>query len=198
MPSFRDFEQVYAPDREGWRAWLATNHAMSPGVWLIYYKKESGKPSVSYDEAVEEALCFGWIDSLVNKLDAERYIQLFTPRKPKSTWSKLNKQRVERLIAEGRMTEHGLATIGIARANGMWTALDEIEELIIPPDLRAALQAAPPAEANFEAFSASVKKGILAWIGSAKRAETRAARIETTARMAADNRRAQYDRDPSR
>lgn len=195
MPSFRDFDQVYVPDRAGWRAWLAANHAKSPGIWLIYYKKESGKPRVQYDEAVEEALCYGWIDSLPNKLDDERYMQLFTPRKPKSTWSKLNKQRVERLIAEGLMTPHGLAKIDIARANGAWTALDEVEELIIPPDLRAALQAAPPAERVFEAFSSSVRKGILGWISGARRPETRAERVARTARMAAVNKRAQFDRE---
>lgn len=94
-----EFERFYAPDRQTWRAWLEANHASSPGVWLIYYKKGSGQPRVSYDEAVEEALCFGWIDSLPNKLDEQRCMQLFSPRKPGSTWSKLNKDRVERLIA---------------------------------------------------------------------------------------------------
>jgi uncharacterized protein YdeI (YjbR/CyaY-like superfamily) len=195
MPSFRDFERVYVHDRSGWRAWLAANHSTSPGIWLIYYKKESGKPRVQYDEAVEEALCYGWIDSLPNKLDDERYMQLFTPRKSKSTWSKLNKQRVERLIAEGLMTPYGLAKIEIARANGTWTVLDEIEELIVPPDLREALHAVPQAEANFEAFSISVRKGILSWISGARRPETRAERVARTARMAAVNKRAQFDRE---
>jgi uncharacterized protein YdeI (YjbR/CyaY-like superfamily) len=181
------FEQFYAKDRQEWREWLAKNHATAPGIWLIYYKKGSGKPRVAYADAVEEALCFGWIDSLANTLDAERSIQLFTPRKPKSPWSKLNKTRVEKLIAQGLMTPAGLEKIEAAKKNGLWSAFDAVEDLIIPPDLTEALAANDTARTYFEAFSNSSKKAILWWIESAKRPETRAKRIEETVRLAAQN-----------
>jgi uncharacterized protein YdeI (YjbR/CyaY-like superfamily) len=184
----------YAPDRQTWRAWLAEHHATEPGIWLIYYKKESGKPRVAYDEAVEEALCFGWVDSRPNEIDAERYMQLFTPRKPKSPWSKLNKARVEALIAQGLMTPAGLAKIEAARQDGSWTAYDAIEQLAVPADLAEALAANPEAEAHFEAFPPSSKKNILWWIESAKRPETRAKRIEETVRLAAQNLKANHYR----
>ena len=186
------YESVYAPNRRAWREWLADNHATSPGVWLIYYKKKTGKPRVSYDEAVEEALCFGWIDSRPNKLDEERYQQLFSPRKPNSPWSKLNKDRVERLTRDGLMTAAGLTKVEQAQQNGAWTIYDAIEELSIPPDLGAALSADAVANANFAAFSASSKKNILWWIASAKRPETRAKRIAETVRLAAQNQRANH------
>lgn len=179
--------------REEWRAWLERNHDTSPGVWLVYYKKSSGQPRVSYDEAVEEALCFGWIDSLPRKLDADRSKLLFTPRKPKSVWSALNKRRIKKLIREKLMTEAGLATIKTAKKNGSWNALDDVEKLIIPADLAEALKANGNAGANFALFSSSVRKGILAWIGSAKRPETRSRRIEKTVALAARNKRAVFD-----
>ena len=125
----------YAKDRREWREWLATNHAILPGVWLIYYKKASGKSCVSYAESVEEALCFGWIDSRKNMLDAERSVQLFTPRKARSSWSKLNKERVEKLTEQGLMTAAGLEKIEAAKQNGLWTQYDTIEALEVPPDL---------------------------------------------------------------
>jgi uncharacterized protein YdeI (YjbR/CyaY-like superfamily) len=113
-------ERYYAKDRHEWRKWLEENAATSRGVWLIYYKRDSGKPCVSYEESVEEALCFGWIDSRVNGLDHESYMQLFSPRKPKSSWSKSNKQRVEKLIQQGLMKAPGLKTIEVAKQNGRW------------------------------------------------------------------------------
>lgn len=189
------FENFYARNRQEWREWLARNHATSPGVWLVYFKKESGKPRVSYEHAVEEALCFGWIDSLPNKIDEQSYKQLFTPRKPKSTWSKVNKERVERLLADGLIMPAGLKAIEIAQQNGSWTVLDEVEMLTIPEDLALALAANPLAEGYFAAFSNSVKKGILGWISSAKRPETRAKRVEETVSKAARNVRVNFDRD---
>ncbi len=185
-------ETFYAPDRRMWRAWLMDNHATATGVWLMYYKKESGKPRVSYDAAVEEALCFGWIDSVANKIDDERYKQMFSPRKPNSNWAASNKKRVERLIAQGLMTEAGMKTITIAQKNGKWNALDDVEQLREPNDLRAALDANPTADTNWSAFSRSVKRGILEWILNAKRPKTRTSRIEETVRLAGENNKANH------
>jgi uncharacterized protein YdeI (YjbR/CyaY-like superfamily) len=170
-----------------WRAWLVANHVHKEGVWLITYKKSSGKPRIDYEEAVEEALCFGWIDSKGNKLDEERTMLWFAPRRPNTGWSALNKRRVEKLITEGRMAAPGLAKIEAAKADGSWWALDAVEALEIPPDLAAALQANPDAERYFDAFPRSAKRAILVWITSAKRAETRAKRLAETVRLAAQN-----------
>lgn len=174
---FDQFEQVYASDRSSWRSWLEENHAGSPGVWLFFFKKGSGQPSVSYDEAVEEALCFGWIDSLMNPVDEQRYKQVFTPRKPGSRWSRLNKQRVEKLVAEGHMTPAGLEKITAAQQDGSWIILDAIEDLVLPDDLAAALAANPAAEAGYQALTASQKKMILAWLHDTRNPEIRRQRI---------------------
>lgn len=190
----KKYEQFYAKDRHEWRAWLEANHATAPGIWLIYYKKESGKPRVDYADAVEEALCFGWVDSKPNMLDDERYMQLFSPRKAKSPWSKLNKSRVEKLIAQGLMMPAGLEKIEAAKQDGSWTAYDAIEELAVPPDLEEALAENEAARINFDAFPPSSKKNILWWIESAKRPETRAKRIEETVRLAAQNIKANHYR----
>jgi uncharacterized protein YdeI (YjbR/CyaY-like superfamily) len=176
--------------RGEWRAWLEENHTRPKGVWLISYKKASGKPRFEYDEAVEEALCFGWIDSKANKLDEERSVLWFAPRKSGTGWSKPNKERVEKLLAAGLMAPAGLAKIEAAKADGSWYALDGVEALEIPPDLGQALDATPPARVNFEAFPRSTKRGILEWILNAKQPATRAKRIEETARLAAQNKRA--------
>jgi uncharacterized protein YdeI (YjbR/CyaY-like superfamily) len=176
--------------RAEWRAWLAQNHTQKEGVWLISYKKATGKPRFEYDEAVEEALCFGWVDSKPAKLDDERSMLWFAPRKPRTNWSKPNKDRVERLTAAGLMMPAGLAKVEAAKADGSWNALDGVEALEMPEDLDAALKQFPHAGANFEAFPRSVKRGILEWILNAKKPETRAKRIEETARLAEDNRRA--------
>ncbi|HLH62819.1 MAG TPA: YdeI/OmpD-associated family protein [Ktedonobacteraceae bacterium] len=157
-PTNDQLERFYARDRQEWRAWLEQNAATAKGVWLIYYKQNSNQPRVSYEEAVEEALCFGWIDSRPNTLDDERYMHLFSPRKPKSPWSKLNKQRVEKLIQQGLMTAAGFKAIEIAKKNGTWNVYDAIEALTMPEDLREALAANNIANANFEAFSNSTKK----------------------------------------
>lgn len=185
--SNNQLETFQARDRQEWREWLEKNYRTSLGVWLIYYKVKSGKPSVQYSEAVKEALCFGWIDSKVKSLDEERYMQIFTPRKPKSVWSKLNKQYIEELIEQGLMTEAGIEKIEAAKQDGSWNKLDAIEELIIPVDLKQALEANEIATRYFEAFSNSSKKNILFWIESAKRLETRLKRIEQTISLAAQN-----------
>lgn len=181
---------IHPQTRAEWRAWLAQHHTQTAGVWLISYKKATGKPQFSYDAAVEEALCFGWIDSKPNKLDSERSMLWFAPRKSGTGWSRLNKTRVERLIAQGLMQPAGLAKIEAAKQDGSWTALDAVEALEIPPDLAQALAAYELAQQNFEAFPRSVKRGILEWIASAKKPETRTKRITETAQLAAQNLRA--------
>ena len=187
MSKLDQFERYYAKDRKEWRKWLEKNHDTSQGIWLIYHKKCSSEPCVSYDEAVEEALSFGWIDSKVKKLDEERYMQVFTPRKPKSIWSKLNKQRVQKVIEQGLMTPAGLKKIETAKKDGSWDFLEDIDNLVIPEDLVKSLNQNSPAKSNFESFSDSVKKQILFWIKSAKRPETRIKRIKKVVMLAEKN-----------
>lgn len=181
---------VHPTTRSAWRAWLARHHAREEGVWLVTYKKATGKPRIDYDEAVEEALCFGWVDSKGGKVDDERSMLYFAPRKPGSGWSRPNKQRVERLIAAGQMMPAGLAKIDAATRDGSWSRLDAVEALEIPPDLASALAEQPGAALHFDAFPRSAKRGILEWIVNAKRPETRAKRIAETARLAGKNVRA--------
>ncbi|AYA38476.1 hypothetical protein D3Y59_16315 [Hymenobacter oligotrophus] len=179
--------EVYAANRQEWRQWLTQNHAAAAGVWLVYYKKASGRPSISWAEAVEEALCFGWIDSKANTIDEHRYKQVFTPRKPRSVWSKINKQYIERLIADGLMHPAGLRAIEVAKQNGSWTAIDSAENLEVPTDLAEALAANQAARRNFDTFSPSNRKQLLQWLLSAKRPETRARRVAEAVQMAAAN-----------
>jgi uncharacterized protein YdeI (YjbR/CyaY-like superfamily) len=180
------YEEFHAHSRADWRAWLAEHHDSSEGVWLVTYKKGTGKPGVTYDEAVEEALCFGWIDSRPSKLDDQRSRLLYTPRRPKSPWSTLNKTRIEQLIAEGLMTPAGLAKIEQAKRDGSWAIYDAIEAVTMPPDLEAALAAVPGAAETFRGFSASATKQLLWHVESAKRPETRAKRIAEIVRAASE------------
>jgi uncharacterized protein YdeI (YjbR/CyaY-like superfamily) len=186
---------VHPLRRAEWRAWLEANHTRAEGVWLITYKKATGKPRIEYDEAVKEALCFGWIDSKPNTLDEERSRLWFAPRKPGTGWSKHNKERAERLIAAGLMAPAGLAKIEAAKEDGSWYTLDAVESLEIPDDLGGALAADPAARRHWDAFPRSVKRSILEWINNARRAETRARRIEETVSLAAENRRANQWRE---
>ncbi len=172
--------RVYAADRAAWRTWLETHAETTAAVWLVYYKKGSGQPSITWDEAVEEALCFGWIDSKAKPIDDLRYRQYFSPRKPTSVWSRINKARLERLIADGLMREPGLRAIETAKANGSWSALDDVEALVIPGDLREAFERAPGAQEAFDRLSRTNRRNILQWIASAKRLQTRANRIAAT------------------
>lgn len=181
---------VHPLTRVAWREWLEQHHARAEGVWLISYKAASGKPRFTYDEAVEEALCFGWVDSKPNKLDDERSLLWFAPRKARTGWSKPNKERVERLVAAGLMRPAGQAKVDAAKQDGSWSALDAVEALEIPPDLAAALATYSSAAAHFDAFPRSAKRGILEWIVSAKTPATRAKRIAETARLAEENKRA--------
>ena len=188
---------VEADTPQAWSDWLHLNGQCTKGVWLAMWKKSSGRARLSYDQAVEEALCHGWIDSRPNRLDAERSLLWFAPRKAGTGWSRLNKRRIEKLIAEGRMTPAGLAKIEAAQRDGSWQALDEVEELAVPADLRAALDAEPQAAAHFNAFPRSAQRGILEWIASARKPETRATRVAETARLARDNLRANQWRKPA-
>ncbi len=181
---------IHPKTRAAWRAWLEQHHTRSDGVWLVSYKKATGQARFDYDEAVEEALCFGWIDSKPNKLDDERAMLWFAPRKAGAGWSRLNKARAEKMITAGLMTPAGLAKIETAKQDGSWGALDAVEELVMPPDLDLALNTNPMAAQYFQAFPRSVKRAILEWIANAKKPETRAKRIEETARLAAQNVRA--------
>jgi uncharacterized protein YdeI (YjbR/CyaY-like superfamily) len=185
-----DKPQVTADDRATWRAWLEANHATARGAWLVTWRPRSGRQGLDYGEAVEEALCFGWVDSTAGTVDDERGKLYFAPRKTRSSWSASNKVRVERLIAEGRMKPAGLAAIARAKANGSWETLDAVERLEVPDDLAAALDSRPPAAINFSAFSPSARKMMLSWVALARRPETRAARITMIAEAAARNERA--------
>jgi uncharacterized protein YdeI (YjbR/CyaY-like superfamily) len=189
MGSIYDAPHVFVEDRETWHRWLAENHATASGAWLVTWRRGQG-PALPYEDAIEEALCFGWIDSRGGKLDERRSRLYFAPRKPRGTWAASNKARVERLIADGRMQPAGLAAIERAKANGSWSTLDDIDREIVPDDLAAAFAAHPPAADAFAAFPPSARRMILFWIAQAKRPETRAARILETAVRAQRNERA--------
>ncbi|MGS2761749.1 YdeI/OmpD-associated family protein [Sinomicrobium sp. M5D2P9] len=170
-------ESFYPANGQQWRAWLEENHDRRESVWLIRYKKKSGIPTISWSEAVDEALCFGWIDSKAKPIDDEKYMQFFCKRKAVSTWSKINKEKIERLIADGSMTGAGLKSVEIAKQNGSWTILDDVEALIIPDDLEEGFKTRPGSKDFFLSLSKSVKKIILQWLVFAKREETRQKRI---------------------
>jgi uncharacterized protein YdeI (YjbR/CyaY-like superfamily) len=191
--SASEYKTTHPKTRKGWRQWLEKNHSSSPGIWFTYYKKESGKPRVKYDEAVEEALCFGWIDSLPRKLDHERSMLKFTPRKPKSVWSKLNRTRVEKLIKQKLMTAAGMARIEEAKKNDSWATLNKsdahADENTLPADLQKALSKNKKALTNFNAFPSSYRRRFLFWIDSAKQPATKAMRIKQTVLMAAANKK---------
>jgi len=168
-----------------WRRWLQKHHAKKQSVWLVYYKKTAGAPTITYNEAVDEALCFGWIDSTRKSLGNDSFTQFFCRRKPNSVWSKINKGKVERLIAEGLMAPAGHESIATAKSNGSWSVLDDVEELKIPRDLSSRFRLHPGSKAYFTGLSRSVKKAILQWLVLAKRPETREKRIDEIATLAA-------------
>ena len=174
MPAVVDAPHIEAEDRATWRAWLEANHATASGAWLVTRRAASGRSTLDYEASVEEALCFGWVDSRLGKVDEQRTKLYFAPRRPRSAWSASNKARIARLTAAGLMAPAGIAAVERATSNGTWEALD----------------AAAPAATYWAAFPRSVRQGILDWIALAKRPETRAARVEETARLAARNERA--------
>jgi len=163
------------------------NHSREKSVWLIYNKKKSGVSSISWSEAVDEALCFGWIDSLSRPIDDARYMQFFTRRKVNSVWSKINKEKVQRFTEQGLMTQAGLDVINMAKQNGSWTVLDEVEALIIPADLQAEFICRPEAENFYHHLSRSDKRNLLQWLVLAKKPETRQKRIRELVELAALN-----------
>jgi uncharacterized protein YdeI (YjbR/CyaY-like superfamily) len=181
----------YAKSEKAWRSWLEKNHLKEKSVWLIIYKKSSTTPSVYYPEAVDQALCFGWVDSKPNKRDDESYFQFFAKRNPKSKWSLVNKNKVARLTKLGLMEKEGLAMVALAKQTGTWDALNDVDLILVPSDLQQEFAKNKKAAGYFEAFPRSAKRGILEWILSAKRPETRQKRIEETVRLAKDNIRAQ-------
>jgi uncharacterized protein YdeI (YjbR/CyaY-like superfamily) len=192
-------EQLLVESREQWRDWLERNHSTSRGVWIVTWKMNRGRPHLPYNDIVEEALAVGWIDSQPRKLDEDRSQLLITPRKPGSNWSRLNKQRIERLTEACLMRDAGLAVVAAARADGSWKSLDEVEDLIEPADLRIALDRNRTSRENWDSFPRSTRRGILEWIGNAKTPATRAKRITETADKAAQGQRAnQWPRPTAR
>lgn len=181
--------------RAAWRAWLAKNHARSRGTWVVYFKKGAKKAGPTYDDLVEEALCFAWIDSTARGVDEERTMLRFGPRKPGSGWARSNRARIERLAAAGLLAPAGLAAIEAAKEDGSWTKLDALDSLEVPDDLAAALAGKARARAHWDGFPPGARRLILTWIAQAKRPETRARRVAETARRAAKNERAT---DPER
>jgi len=191
MPAKKEsLKELFFKNRRELRKWLQKNYAQPESVWLIIHKKNSTGKSITIPEAVEEGLCFGWIDSKANKIDDEKYKLLFCPRKPKSVWSKVNKARIERLIAEGLMAAPGLAKIDAAKKSGSWTSIDAIEEYVMPAELKKALTKNKSAKKNFEAFPPSAKKAIYHWIISAKTEQTLQKRVLETVSQAEKNVRA--------
>jgi len=170
-------ETLTVLSRQEWRQWLETNHDRQHSVWLIFFKNRSGITTMTWSEAVDEALCYGWIDSVARPLDENRFLRYFSKRKVKSVWSKINKDKADRLMLEGRMKEAGMASIEAAKQNGSWTKLDQVEALAIPADLQKALRDNPAAQKYIESLSRSVKKALLQWLEMASRVETRKKRI---------------------
>ncbi|GAB4109557.1 MAG: YdeI/OmpD-associated family protein [Acidobacteriota bacterium] len=174
----------HARDRETWRRWLEQHASVEREVWLVLFKRDAGEPSVRLEEAVEEALCFGWIDGLVRRIDERQHMVRFTPRRRDSRWSENNKQRVERLIAAGRMTSAGLELVEHARRSGEWEAASgSLRDQPMPDELRCALEKDPESQAWFEGLAPSHRRQYLGWIHEAKRTETRLRRIARTLEM---------------
>jgi uncharacterized protein YdeI (YjbR/CyaY-like superfamily) len=180
-------ELLYFKNAKEWREWLHKNHHIYTKVELVFYRVDSPFDSMRWEEAVQVAICFGWIDSTVRKLDEERRKQTFTPRKDKSVWSKLNKSYIEKLLLEGLMHESGLQKIAIAKQNGSWESLDAVEDLQIPGDLLDAFHKNKTAFDNYHNFSPSYRKSYLYWLNQAKRPETRAIRIIEIIRLCSQN-----------
>ncbi|MEI7575815.1 MAG: YdeI/OmpD-associated family protein [Armatimonadota bacterium] len=188
------FERVEVISLAELRSWLKGNHERSEAVWLVTHKKSQGELHVPYSDVVDELLCWGWVDSTPRKLDDQRSMLLIANRKRKSRWSKVNKDKVARLLSEGRMQPAGLAKVELAKSSGTWDALNEVDLLVEPDDLAASLENVGNAMANWQAFPPSTRRGILEWILSAKSPETRARRIAQTASQAAENIRANQPR----
>lgn len=183
-------KEIRLKNRKALRKWLEKNYQQRESVWLILHKKNSQSGSLSHNDSVEEGLCFGWIDSKANKIDSETFKLLYSPRKPKSVWSKVNKAKIEQLTKDGLMHPAGIAKIEAAKKDGSWTTLDAIEELIMPEDLQKAFSKNKTAQKHFHNFPRGVRKQLFWWIASAKREETRKKRVEETVTLAAKKIRA--------
>ena len=179
-----DAERLEPITVEQWRTWLGKHHTEPQGVWLVSARKADER-AFSYEESVLEALSYGWVDSTQKPVDEARSMMWFAPRRPGSVWTRINKGRVARLEEAGLMEPAGAAAVVAARESGMWTLMDPVEDLVVPPDLGAAFEAHPGARESWESFSPSSRKMMLAWIVMAKRPETRAVRVKTTAEKAA-------------
>ncbi|MCL3782666.1 hypothetical protein EMN47_19955 [Prolixibacteraceae bacterium JC049] len=171
-------ETFHPSSKAEWRDWLTKNHDKAHSVWLIFNKVATGNVNLTWSEAVDEALCFGWIDSVKRSIDSEKYMQYFGRRKPSSTWSKVNKDKIEKLTAEGLMCEAGIRSVEIAQQNGNWSILDDVENLILPDDLEEQMAKYPDSKIFFSSLNKAMKKGLLSWIVLAKREETRKKRIK--------------------
>jgi uncharacterized protein YdeI (YjbR/CyaY-like superfamily) len=189
------YDHLSVDSLDEWRRWLAAHHDRSPGIWLVTAKKND-EHHIPYDDLVDEAICFGWVDSRPRTVDAHHSGRMMTPRRPGSSWSRVNKERVQRLTAAGRMAPAGLAAVRRAQQDGSWTTLDEVENLSEPPDLAAALDRTGPARRHWDGFPRSAKRAILEWLNSAKTDATRARRIDQIVSEAAQGRRANQWRQP--
>jgi uncharacterized protein YdeI (YjbR/CyaY-like superfamily) len=186
----RTGSQRHFASRDEWRAWLQANHAVEKEMWLIFYKKHTGRAGLAYEDAIEEALCFGWIDGILKRIDDEKHTIRFSPRRPRSVWSETNKRRVHKLIKEGRMTEAGLAKIEAAKKNGQWNnAAVQKPNPEVPPELAAALARNRAARRNFENLAPSYRRRFVYWIAMAKREETRRKRVAEVIGLLARNKK---------
>lgn len=178
-------KKIEFQEKEGWRDWLAKNHDHETEIWLVYYKKATGIPSITYDESLDEALCYGWIDCGVRKIDDQRFARKFTPRKEKSSWSLVNKKKVEKLTLEGRMTAYGMEKVEAAKKSGAWDKPGQQPKLdfTMPPEFKNALKENPQAEAFYQGLTQTYQKQYLAWIITAKRADTKTRRIQEAVRL---------------
>ena len=172
-------KQLYITDRSHWRDWLAENHDKEEkGIWLIFYKKNTNMPTLEYEQAIEEALCFGWIDSIIKKIDEEKYARKFTPRKAGSVWSELNKKRADKMIKQGLMTKSGFAKIRISQKNGLWEKNPRPKiSLDVPDEFAAALAKNKKAKESFNKLALTYRRHYIGWITVAKRAQTKERRI---------------------
>lgn len=182
-----ELETFCPTSQQEWREWLKENHISKQSIWLICYKKQTNIPTLFWSDAVDEALCFGWIDSTRKRVDDQRFIQFFCKRKPNSVWSKINKDKIIRLIQDGLMEPAGYETIETAKRNGTWSILDDVEDLLIPDDLEKAFETQKKSKDYFLSLSKSVRKSMLQWIVVAKRPETRKNRINKITELAAQN-----------
>lgn len=185
-------DQLWIEDAGDLRDWLEENYDREDSIWVVRWKKKEGRPYVTYDEIVDECICFGWVDSLPKKLDDERTMLRISPRNPKSNWSGKNKERVAELTKQGKMHTSGLEMVELAKESGTWDFLDDVEKLIVPPDLQKALETTLEAEHYFDRFPPSSKRGILEWIKTAKTEPTRNKRIQETAEKASRNIKANH------